>query len=382
MQSSLARVHHVAFVFSYHGLHLQQLTGKSLILIERSVHSHSETPSSILLIRLSSLGDVILATPVVRVLRVRYPNARIDVAVAREYAEVWKGNPYVNTVVIVDKSRSAFHTLRRSTLSGIASRYDIVLDLQNNLRSLVLRYRYGRKRFVVNSMRREKQALVSHTRDARALPHVVERYFNAASSLDVRNDGVGLDLWLMNEASEHLHHDEVVQTHKNRVVAIAPGSKHFTKRWPPAAFAQCAERLLHAGYEVVLIGSSFDRQIFSEVLQRIDSTARQSVRSVIAESLDETLRIIDTASCVIANDSSIVHIAAARHVPVIDVYGSTVPAFGFTPYKSDHVIVETDVECRPCTHFGRSECPKGHFRCMNDIDVNSVVSSAMRFLAS
>lgn len=369
-----------AFVFSCHGLQQQQSTGKSLILIERSVHSDSETPSSILILRLSSLGDVILATPVVRALRARFPQARIDVAVAREFAEVWRGNTNVSAVLELDKRRSALHGLRLDALPGALSRYDVVVDLQNNLRSFVLRWRFGTRRLVVDSMRKEKQALVAHAPGARALPHVVERYFRAVEPLGVRDDGNGLDMWAADGSTVSDGSVCGKQQSAEPEVMVAPGAKHATKRWPATSFARCAEALIRQGFRVVVVGADADAGVCEEVVKNVDAVFVHGIRRVAVRTLDETMRIMNGVACVVANDSSIVHLAAARKVPVIDIFGSTVPALGFTPFRSEHTVIETMVECRPCTHIGRDGCPKGHFRCMNGIDVALVVEAALRYL--
>lgn len=340
----------------------------------------SRTPSSILVIRLSSLGDVILATPVVRVLRARFPQARIDVAVAQEFAEVWAGNPYVDTVLKLDRRRSALHGLFRASLAGALSRYDVVIDEQNNMRSFVLRKRFGKSAYVVDSMRARKRALLRHDSTAEPLPHVVQRYLDALEPLGVGDDGDGLDLWNSDGTHASVRTQGTEGKHKGRgVVVIAPGAKHVTKQWPAQRYAECAQRLMTEGYEVVLLGAMADAAVCEEIQHGMTGFAREKAEYVQTTSLAQTIRIMRTATCVVANDSSSVHMAAACRVPVVDIYGSTVPALGFTPYRCENTIVEHDVACRPCTHIGRSECPKHHFQCMNGIGIASVVEAVVRY---
>ncbi|MFM8472461.1 MAG: glycosyltransferase family 9 protein, partial [Candidatus Kapaibacterium sp.] len=311
-----------------------------------------ETPSSVLVIRLSSLGDVVLATPIVRAVRTRFPDARIDVAVAREYAGVWHGNRNVTTVRELDNRRSAAHGLRRDALPGSLPRYDVVIDLQNNLRSSVLRLRLGARRYVVSSMRKEKRALVGHSSQARALPHVVERYFRAVAPLGVQDDGKGLELWASDGSGVTTAGSDTHRHVSGPSVILAPGAKHATKRWPAASFAGCAEALLREGFRVTVIGTDQDAAVCSDVMRGVDATLRDRLRHLCVRTLEETKRIMNEVDGVVANDSSIVHIASAMQVPVVDIYGSTVPALGFTPYRCAHVVVEADTECRPCTHIG------------------------------
>jgi heptosyltransferase-2 len=337
----------------------------------------------------------VLATPVVRVLRAAFPEARIDVAVAKEFAEVWQGNPYVSTVLELDKRGSALRGVMRSTLPGSLNTYDVVVDLQNNLRSLVLRHRFGSRVLVVDSFRAQKRALVQHHTNAAALPHVVQRYLATVAPLGVRDDGAGLDLWMCPDVSHSeargtavVHSSDSSSQHASQYrsiaiksavqpqVVVAPSAKHTTKRWPPELFARCIDMLVQQGKSVVVVGTKHDDALCADVMRHLRTAPAERVRTRKVISLQDTMRIMSSALCVVANDSSIVHIASACRVPVVDVFGSTVPEFGFTPYGTEHRIVQAQEGCRPCTHFGRSECPQGHFRCMVSIDPQRVAEAA------
>lgn len=385
----------VAVVFSRQYFASSILSKRQLLSV-CPVHSTPAPPASILVLRLSSLGDVVLATPVVRVLRAAFPHARIDVAVAKEYAEVWNGNPYLSNVLELDKRGSALRGLMRSTLPGSLNKYDVVVDLQNNLRSLVLRHRFGSRVLVVDSLRAQKRALVQHHTNAAALPHVVQRYLATVAPLGVRDDGAGPDLWVgpdlrysdavsaatAERGSEHSwQHASQFRSKSMRSVArpevvVAPSAKHATKRWPPELFARCIDLLVEQGTSVVVVGTKHDEALCADVMRHLRTAPAERVRTRKVISLQDTMRIMSSALCVVANDSSIVHIASACRVPVVDVFGSTVPEFGFTPYGTEHRIVQAQEGCRPCTHIGRSECPRGHFRCMLGIDPQQVADAA------
>lgn len=313
---------------------------------------------SILVIRLTSLGDVVLATPVVRVLRRAYPEARIDVAVDQRFAEVWNDNPNVHYV----------HAVVKGSEQNInAHSYDLVVDLQRSRRSArIIRkvrslsgapivVRYSKHRF-------EKLALVYCKRKPKTTQHIVDRYLAPLRDLGVANDGLGLELWTTG----------TVPGKKDRLdqrrlrIGVAPGAQHETKRYPAQLMAKVVERLrTEHGADVVLLGGMADVDLCNEIANQSSAALE---RADGAATLDATIRVLDTLDAVVSCDSAMVHMAAARGVPVAVVYGSTAPGFGFAPYQVPHVVVQApDVTCRPCTHIGRPSCPKGHFRCMNDI---------------
>jgi ADP-heptose:LPS heptosyltransferase len=260
---------------------------------------------------------------------------------------------------------------------------------------------------VIDSFRAQKRALVQHHTNAAALPHVVQRYLATITPLGVKDDGAGLDLWMCpsvshseargtavvhssesssesssdsssQHASQHAsqYRSIAIKSAVQPQVVVAPGAKHSTKRWPHELFARCIELLVQQGKSVVMVGAKHDEALCADVIRQVSERHRERVQTRTVISLQDTLRIMSTALCVVANDSSIVHMASACGVPVVDVFGSTVPEFGFAPYGTEHRIVQVQEHCRPCTHIGRSECPQGHFRCMVSIDPQRVADAA------
>ncbi len=332
-------------------------------------------PRSILLIRLSSLGDVVLATPLARVLRQQFPQALIDVVVAREFAEVWKNNPHINQVLCIDKARSAFATISASNVVGIRESYDVAIDLQDNIRSWVLRHRYAKRSLIIDKHRREKLDLVRHKRHPAHITHVVDRYFNAAADLGIENDHQGLELWLDADkrSGTYLAAESAMPGQFN--VVFAPGARHATKRWPEEYWKELADELIRNYHSsIVLVGSAAD----NEICNRIAAFNPRHIENRCGLSLEETARIMDSAMVVVSHDSGAMHIAAARRKALVAIFGSTVRDFGFTPYGTKSEIVEQDLSCRPCSHIGRAECPLGHFNCMRTINAHMVRNAIAR----
>lgn len=324
---------------------------------------------SILVIRLTSLGDVILATSAVRALHAAYPDACIDVAVDTAYQEVWSHNPHVHRVYAAEKGKDA-------ELNVPA--YDLVVDLQKNKRSSRI---IGRVRSVCSPKvvtyskhRLEKLAFVYLKHKPRVITHVVDRYAEPLRQVGVSCEGLDPELW----TSAGRATTQSRQTRESALrIGIAPGAQHATKRYPPELMAQLVRTLVldhHA--DVVTIGGPADQLLCDEII----SLAGVSVaRADGATSLAGTLDVLTGLDALVSCDSAAVHMASACKVPVVVVYGSTAPEFGFTPYKVDHSIVQnTGLNCRPCTHIGRSTCPKGHFHCMTRISPDTIVEAVLQ----
>lgn len=331
----------------------------------------------ILLVRLSSLGDVVLSTPIARLLRARFPDARIDVAVSTEFADVWRANPHVERVVAVDRSLGA-SAMARAAAPELAERYDVVVDLQRNMRSAAIAR--GRSDLVLrySKYRLEKLALVWLKRRPRQVVHIVERYIRALAPLGIGDDGEGLELWLPEETTERVYPPLHRTAPPEPLLGIAPGARHATKQWLPQHFVAVARAFQQRGWRVALVGSDAERSLCADIARQLDPARTLDAAGSL---LVESVRLLDRCSVVVSNDSAIVHIAAARRVPVVAIYGSTVPELGFTPFRVEHRIVQADVSCRPCSHIGRKRCPRRHFACMRAILPTTVVAAVEELAA-
>lgn len=338
-----------------------------------------------LVIRLSSMGDVLLATPFLRQLRAAYPYARIDVVVEERFTEILQYNPHCNTVIGYERTATsgelaALKDSLRSTLSR--GRYEVVIDLQRNRHSRRLRAGMGRNVYRIYKARREKLALVYLKKNLyRTIVPVAERYRLTVQELRVDDDGEGLELWLPEEAALDVYPPAVRPRVLHGRIAVAPGAFHATKRWLPERFAEAAATLAReTGSDILLLGGSADKSICATVAAHIPAGITVTDASG-STSVADTARLLDTSDILLTNDTGVMHIAAARRVPVVSVFGSTVREFGFAPYRVASRIVEVDIACRPCTHIGRAECPKGHFYCMKLIDASQVAQAARDLLA-
>jgi heptosyltransferase-2 len=321
----------------------------------------------ILVIRLSSLGDILLTTPVIRGVKEANPAVSIDFLMKKEYKDTIAHNPDVDRIFLLDKTIEP-----RELLSELKSRdYDLVIDLQNNLRSRKFRNRLGIKYIKFSKPFIKKYLLVKFKinlfGDIESIP---EMYSKDIEGIEL--DEKGLDLYLGPEYT--------VETDKgNKYAGFCPGSRHFTKMWPAEYYVRLGKLLADDGYKLLLFGGSEDRNICGEIARQIPE----------AEDMSNDNNLLLTASnmrrCefVVCNDSGLMHTASAMRIPLIAIFGSTVKEFGFTPYNSTHFILENNsLNCRPCSHIGRDSCPKKHFKCMKEIYPELTMKEIKRFLSS
>ena len=328
-----------------------------------------------LIIRFSSAGDIILTSLFVRVLRNRFPDGTIDFLTKKSFAPLVKSSPYVDRVISGKDDAGLSDAL---TLRGQLKQeeYDLVFDLHNSLRSRIVRFGLGKKRFSFQKPTFRKWLLV-HFKINRLHPiiPIPERYLDIGSSISLKNDGKGLDI-----AFEQIKLPNE-QSIAKPLIVLAPGARHYTKRWPATRYAAVGKGLLHDyGGTIVLLGSTEEIETCEKVANEI-AMPEAVVNLGGKTTLAQAGTLIKDSSLVIANDSALGHVAAACGAPLISIFGSTVEEFGFAPYSPNaRVIQNMGLRCRPCTSIGRSECPREHFECMKDVSIEAVLTVARQIL--
>lgn len=322
------------------------------------------------------MGDVVLATPLARQLRRTYPDARIDVAVADRFVDVWANNPHVTCVwpvPSVHASEAGLDELKLEMLESLSGewggQYDLIVDLQNSFRSATVRRGLGATVVRAPKHRMEKLSMVYLKRRPAVTTSIVDRYRSPVDYLPLIQDSDGCEVWLPEEHAEGAY-PSVRPVLERKRIGLVPGAHHATKRWPIVRYAELAATLVRQGHEVVLLGGPGDVELCTSVASAAGVSV---VRADGATSIESTIRMIDTCACIVTNDTGVMHLAAARRAPVVAIFGSTVRELGFAPYGTSFRIVEHDVACRPCSHIGRSSCPKGHFLCMEGVTVGAVL---------
>ena len=323
----------------------------------------------ILVIRLSSLGDVILTTPFLKVLRKTYPDAQIDCCTKSEYKEILTHNPNINNIIEVDNNFD-FVRLKSLRKKLQSNSYDLVFDLHNNLRTFYLKLflRFNAKVLVFRKYSFKKFLLVKFKINLmKDLPPIAERYILTINDLkDLSQNDLQPEIYTNPEAEkkagEFIY--ELNIPGGKKLVCIIPGAKHFTKTYPPEYFIELIKKL-GDGYSFLLIGKGNDKNI----IDKIKSGAGKNVYDLCGKlSLLELTALMKKCALVISGDTGTMHIAEAIGVPLIMIAGSSVKEFGFYPQSGNATVIENaGLSCRPCSHIGRETCPKGHFKCMKEI---------------
>jgi ADP-heptose:LPS heptosyltransferase len=326
----------------------------------------------LLIIRFSSIGDIVLTTPVLRCLR-QQTSAEIDFLTKKQFANLVVTNTNISRVFSFEKDVSEVITDLKSR------RYDAVIDLHHNLRSLRVKLALGTVSYSFDKINWQKWLLVNTKIDRLPNQHIVERYFATTTDLGVKNDHRGLDFFIPCEFSVKL--DSIgVHLEKDKFVAFVIGATHATKRLPEDKIEAICREIKSKNKQIVLLGGPEE----AEIGQRI--AEKTGVFNVCGKlKLHESASIVRDAGCVITHDTGLMHIAAALQKKIVSIWGNTIPKFGMTPFFGNGVgqNVSFEVEnlaCRPCSKIGFEKCPKGHFRCMRDQSVAEISAAALNFL--
>ena len=316
----------------------------------------------ILIIRFSSIGDVVLTTPVIRCVKQQLA-VEVHYLTKASFAGLLESNPYVDRVHTIDKNVD--HALVQKLR---AEQFDFVIDLHNNLRTLRLKSALKVPSKSFPKLNVQKWLLV--TFKVRRMPdvHIVDRYLETVKHLGVENDGEGLDYFIPEGSVVELN--RLPETHASGYVAVVIGGQHATKMMPLAKLIEVCHALKSP---VVLLGGPEDAAKGEAIL---DAIGPQVFNACGKFKLDESASLVQQALWVITHDTGLMHVAAAFKKRIVSVWGNTVPELGMHPYLTDagsKMVEIKNLSCRPCSKIGFSKCPKKHFQCM-DHDVDDIVN--------
>ena len=313
-----------------------------------------------LIIRFSSIGDIVLTTPVIRCLRKKYPNAQIHFLTKVAFAPIVQANPNIDKVFAIEKStKSVVEKLKKEG-------YHHIIDLHKNLRSKKVIMALGVKATSFPKLNVEKFLMVKFKINRLPKIHIVDRYFEAVKSLAINNDKEGLDFFIPEQekiAAKNL---------PPQFNALVIGAAHKTKSLTTPQLIKIAKESI---LPVLLIGGKKEKEIANEITKVVGENA---INTCGEYNLYQSASVIQQASCVITPDTGMMHIATAFNKKIISIWGNTIPAFGMYPYMPQQpnafkIFEVKELSCRPCSKIGYDECPKRHLKCILDIDVDGIV---------
>jgi ADP-heptose:LPS heptosyltransferase len=324
----------------------------------------------ILIVRFSSIGDIVLTTPVVRCVQVQ-TGATVDFLCKNNFKSVVEENPSIRKVFTINKSYVEVIEQLKS------EEYDLLLDLQHNLHSWKLKRALGVPSHSFPKLNVEKWLMVNMKINVLPAVHIVDRYMSTAIALGVKNDGNGLDYFI---PSGQEISPETYLPGSSPFVAFVTGAAHFTKRLPEEKIVQICSRIAHP---VVLLGGKEE----AASGDRIAAAAGVHVFNACGKfNLHQSASWVRQSAMVISHDTGLMHIAAAFKKKIITIWGNTVPEFGMFPYypkgEDRHFSVQVSgISCRPCSKIGYEKCPKGHFKCMKEQDVNLIAGKVSEWMS-
>jgi ADP-heptose:LPS heptosyltransferase len=330
-----------------------------------------------LIVRFSSIGDIVLTTPVIRCLKQQVENAEVHFLTKSAFSDVVQHNPYIDKVHLLAHSWELM--IEELQTEG----YDYIIDLHHNVRTLRLKKELGIKSFSFYKLNIEKYIYTSIKLNILPNVHIVDRYLKTVSSFGVKNDGAGLDYFI--GTGEETKREDIPAAHYAGYIACVIGAAHGTKRWPVHKWKAFCQDLDHP---VILLGGKEDIERGAEI-SKMDEVKIYNACGKF--SINESADLVRKAKVVVSNDTGLMHIAAAFKRPVVSLWGNTVPSFGMFPYYGDNflsrqnrkfysIVQVNKLWCRPCSKIGYEKCPLGHFKCMEKIQPETVKAAVLSYL--
>jgi len=337
----------------------------------------------ILIIRFSSLGDVLLTTPIVRSIRNNYPSAEIHFLTKKQFAPILENNPNINQIIKYDSQTERFKNIIKKIAKN---RYDLIIDLHSKLNSFLIKLFSGNCKKITYNKRHFYRWRLTHkylSKNLAPITSTVSLYFTALDKLGIELDCEKLDIFLPDNQDKIYSAFNIPNsafssrgarllkrsggqgsTFGGRI-SISPGATHFTKQYPAKYYSQLIDIMINKfNAQVILLGNEYEKSL---TIQIVNNCKNKILDLSGKTGIMEMAVIIKNSDLFISGDCGPMHIAGALNKPQIAIFGSTHPKLGFTPINPNSVIIQKELSCRPCALHGRDNCPKGHFKCMMDI---------------
>ena len=326
----------------------------------------------ILIIRFSSIGDIVLTTPVIRTLKTQVEDAEIHYVTKKGYHPILEGNPYIDQIHLLDDHLGVLISHLKQ------ERFDLIVDLHNNLRSKWLILALGRKSVSFKKINLTKWLMVNFKWNRLPNRHIVDRYMDTVKHLNVKMDSLGLDYFIPEK--DEVDIEWLPATHQSKYAVFVIGAKFATKRLPYKRMIELCDRI---NKPIVLLGGKEDATLGAQIESFFTQNDQEDPMEISLAALgkkalvyngcgkfniNQSASILKKASWVFTHDTGLMHIASAFKKNIYSIWGNTIPSFGMYPYRTKFTIFENNkINCRPCSKIGFSKCPKGHFKCMKNI---------------
>lgn len=314
-----------------------------------------------LIIRFSSIGDIVLTSPVVRNLKNQVEGAEIHYLTKSQFQSLVETNPHIDKVHTLKKSLS--ETVKELKLEH----FDYVIDLHRNIRTARFKNKLRIISFSFEKLNWEKWLLVNLKKNKMPDVHIVDRYVDTLKVFDVNNDQKGLDFFIPEK--DEVNVSEISEELKNGYVGVVVGAFHFTKKLTKEKIITICNKI---DKPILLLGGLDNKEEAEEIKKSVKGTIFNTCGDY---NINQSASLVKQANVLLTPDTGLMHIASAFKKKIISVWGNTVPEFGMYPYLPDNeseIVEIKDLKCRPCSKIGFSQCPKKHFKCINDLDENYI----------
>ncbi len=323
-----------------------------------------------LVIRFSSIGDIVLTTPVVRCLKKQVPGTVIHYLTKKGFGSILETNPYIDQLHFLDDDMEGLLNKLKD------ENFDVIIDLHNNMRTLRVKQALKKKSFSFEKLNVQKWLMTNLKWNFLPNIHIVERYLETVSSFGVVNDGAGLDYFI--PADQLSVYTQLPLLFQQGFLGMVTGAAHATKRIPLDKLKEICNSL---DLPIVLLGGKEDQKTGS-ILSGLNPERIFNGCGIFT--INESASLVKQARVILTPDTGLMHIAAAFQKPIVAVWGNTIPQFGMYPYSGHFSAPYINMEvpglsCRPCSKIGYDSCPKKHFRCMEDQDVAAIVKNIRSF---
>jgi ADP-heptose:LPS heptosyltransferase len=329
-----------------------------------------------LIIRFSSIGDIVLTTPVIRCLKQQRPDIELHYLTKGSYKSIVAHNPYLDKLFYLEENLDeVIEELKKE-------KYDLVIDLHKNLRTLKVKRALNTETSSFNKLNLQKWLLVNPRIDIMPDQSIVERYLETVKHLGVKNDGQGLDYFIP-EGVEVTEKD-IPMSHWAGYVGCVIGGSYNTKKLPVEQWRAFMKLI---PYPVILLGGPEDRDEGRRIAEMDPIKVYNSCGKF---NLNESAELVKRAKVIVSNDTGLMHVATAFKKPVISLWGNTSPEMGMFPYygynnlktiiEPKSIILENkSLYCHPCSKLGYAKCPRGHFKCMKELDMIKLAETVKKY---
>jgi len=317
----------------------------------------------ILIIRFSSIGDIVLTTPVIRCLKQQL-ECELHYLTKRSYTSILESNPYLDRIWAIEKKVGEI----KAELQ--AESFNYIIDLHNNIRSRQVKWALSAKAYTFDKINWRKWLMVNFKINRLPKTHIVDRYLQPAIPLGIKNDKKGLDYFLPKEQEVDIQKQFQI---RGKYIAFAIGAAHATKRLPTEKIVELCQQIQ---LPVLLLGGPAEAKQGQFIAK---NSGKQVLNTCGQLNLHQSASVVRQAYKVITHDTGMMHIAAAFQKEILSIWGNTIPEFGMYPYYGSQKDRNTTFEvknlsCRPCSKIGHPTCPKGHFQCMQLQDVEAIAT--------